>query len=51
MFAARFCLWHDPRIGDIAFNGYKVTEEWEGMSCSAALLLVLTFTVGSSFMF
>ena len=42
---------HNPRIGDIAFNGYKVTEEWEDIRYSAVILLTVTLTVSSSFVF
>lgn len=38
---------HDPRVGDVDFNGYKVTEEWEDIRHSAAIPLAATFTVCS----
>ncbi|KAK4179770.1 hypothetical protein QBC36DRAFT_343479 [Triangularia setosa] len=47
----RNLYWHDPRIGDVDFSGYTVTEEWEDVRYSAAMPLAFTFTVGSSFFF
>jgi uncharacterized membrane protein YjjP (DUF1212 family) len=38
---------HDPRIGDVDFNGYKVIEEWEDIRHSVAIPLAATFTACS----
>ncbi|KAL2170858.1 hypothetical protein VTG60DRAFT_4345 [Thermothelomyces hinnuleus] len=45
------CYWDNPRIGDVTFRGYKITEEWEDMPYRVAMLLAVTLTVGSSFFF
>ena len=47
----RNLYWHNPRVGDVDFNGYTVTEDWEDVRYCAAMPVALTFTVGSSFFF
>ncbi|KAB5566687.1 hypothetical protein GE09DRAFT_744107 [Coniochaeta sp. 2T2.1] len=47
----RNLYWHNPRIGDVDFTGYTVTEEWEDVRYSAAMPVAITFTVGFSFVF
>ncbi|KAB5583241.1 hypothetical protein GE09DRAFT_294410 [Coniochaeta sp. 2T2.1] len=47
----RNLYWHNPRIGDVDFNGYTATEEWEDVRNRVAMSLAITFTVGSCFVF
>jgi len=42
---------YNPRIGDITFHGYTVTEEWEDIRKSAAIPLAATLAVSSTFLF
>ncbi|KAH8903004.1 hypothetical protein BR93DRAFT_203138 [Coniochaeta sp. PMI_546] len=43
--------WHNPRIGDVVFSGYKVTQEWEDIRHSVAMPLAVTLTVCSCAIF
>ncbi|KAM5373313.1 hypothetical protein ACJZ2D_007142 [Fusarium nematophilum] len=47
----RNLYWHDPRIGDVSFNGYSVTEEWDEAKCAVAVIFVVISSVGSAAIF
>lgn len=42
---------HNPRVGDLTFTGYKVTEEWQKLEIAISLLSSMTIAVGSFFLF
>lgn len=47
----RNLYWHNPRIGDVSFNGYSITEEWHEAKCAAAVTLVIISSIGSAAIF
>jgi hypothetical protein len=47
----RDLYWHNPRIGDVSFNGYSITEGWDKAKCAAAVILAVISSIGSTAIF
>ncbi|RYC80992.1 hypothetical protein BFJ63_vAg16129 [Fusarium oxysporum f. sp. narcissi] len=47
----RNLYWHNPRIGDVSFNGYSITEGWDKVKCAAAVILAVISSIGSTAIF
>lgn len=47
----RSLYFHNPRIGDVGFEGFSVTEEWDAQACNAGIAFAITLIVGSTAVF
>ncbi|EWG53255.1 hypothetical protein FVEG_11726 [Fusarium verticillioides 7600] len=47
----RNLYWHNPRIGNVEFNGYNIIEGWDESKCMAAVILVVMSSIGSTAIF